>query len=86
MLRLYANGGISVLGNSEWAATARFADQFGVGSGFRALTPLPNTLAKFNIGAEIFSSAAWDFRLQYSADVGGQYMSQSGLGRLAYQF
>jgi hypothetical protein len=86
MLRLYANGGISVLGNSEWAATARFANQFGSGSSFRASTPLPNTLAKLNVGAEIFSSAEWDFRLQYSADVGGQYMSQSGLGRLAWHF
>jgi uncharacterized protein YhjY with autotransporter beta-barrel domain len=65
------------LGNSDWAARARFVDQ-PASQGFRTSTPLPNALAKLAVGADLVSSARWDVRLQYSPDFGRDYFSQMG--------
>ncbi|APT59900.1 hypothetical protein RGI145_21615 [Roseomonas gilardii] len=85
VLRPYASAGISLISNGDWAATARFAGQ-PASRGFRATTPIPNTLGKFAVGAELLSSVNWDFKLQYSADVGDGYVSHAGMGRIAYRF
>jgi hypothetical protein len=85
VLRPFASAGLELNANGDWAATARFADQPGSG-GFRATTPIPDVLGKFTLGAELLSSASWDFRLQYNAEVGDGYASHAGLGRLAYRF
>ncbi|HMG50992.1 MAG TPA: hypothetical protein VK597_10345, partial [Inquilinus sp.] len=85
VLRPFASAGLELNANGDWAATARFADQPGSG-GFRATTPIPDVLGKFTLGAEVLSSASWDFRLQYNAEVGDGYASHAGLGRLAYRF
>ena len=85
VLRPYASAGVELNASGDWAATARFADQPG-SRGFRATTPIPDVLGKFTVGAEVLSSASWDFRLQYSTEVGDGYSSHAGLGRLAYRF
>ncbi|MGK9167461.1 hypothetical protein KXR53_14245 [Inquilinus limosus] len=85
VLRPFASAGVELNANGDWAATARLAGQPG-GRGFRAETPIPDVLGRFTLGAELLSSANWDFRLQYSAGVGDGYASHAGLGRLAYRF
>jgi outer membrane autotransporter protein len=65
------------LGNSDWAARARFADQ-PASRGFRTSTPLPNALAKIAVGADLVSGAKWDVRLQFSPDFGKDYFSEMG--------
>ncbi|WP_155888872.1 autotransporter outer membrane beta-barrel domain-containing protein [Inquilinus limosus] len=85
VLRPFASAGVELNANGDWAATARFADQPG-SRGFRAETPIPDVLGRFTLGAELLSSANWDFRLQYSAGVGDGYASHAGLGRVAYRF
>ncbi|PZP42709.1 MAG: hypothetical protein DI601_17475 [Azospirillum brasilense] len=85
VLRPYASAGISLISNGDWTATARFAGQ-PAGRGFRATTPIPDTLGKFAVGAELLSGGNWDFKLQYSADVGDGYVSHAGMGRIAYRF
>jgi outer membrane autotransporter protein len=85
VLRPYASAGFSVLSNGDWTTTARFAGQ-AASRGFRASTPMPDTLAKFSVGAELLSGTNWDFKLQYSADLGDGYASHAGIGRLAYRF
>jgi outer membrane autotransporter protein len=85
VLRPYASAGFSVLSNGDWTTTARFAGQPN-SRGFRASTPMPDTLAKFSVGAELLSGTNWDFKLQYSADLGDGYASHAGIGRLAYRF
>ncbi len=85
VLRPFASAGIELNANGDWAATARFADQPG-SRGFRATTPIPDVLGKFTLGAEVLNSTSWDFRLQYSAEVGDGYASHAGLGRLGYRF
>ncbi|MDR6293941.1 hypothetical protein E9232_006495 [Inquilinus ginsengisoli] len=85
VLRPFASAGLELSANGDWAATARFADQPGSG-GFRATTPIPDVLGKFTLGAEVLNNTNWDFRLQYSAEVGDGYASHTGLGRLGYRF
>jgi uncharacterized protein with beta-barrel porin domain len=85
VLRPYASIGIAAIAHDDWAATARFAGQPG-SRGFRATTPIPDTLAKFTLGAELLSGANWDFGLQYNLEAGDGYISHAGLGRLAYRF
>jgi outer membrane autotransporter protein len=85
VLRPFASAGIELNANGDWAATARFAGQPG-SRGFRATTPIPDVLGKFTLGAEVLNSTNWDFRLQYSAEVGDGYASHAGLGRLGYRF
>jgi outer membrane autotransporter protein len=85
VLRPFASAGVEFLSNSDWATTARFADQAS-SRGFRTSTPIPNVLGKFTVGAELISSTNWDLRVQYSAEVGDNYVSHSGMGRIAYRF
>ncbi len=85
VLRPYVSAGVQVTASQDWATTARFAGQ-PTSRGFRATTPIPGTLGKVTVGAELLSSADWDFRLQYSAEVGDGYVSHTGVGRLAYRF
>jgi hypothetical protein len=85
VLRPYASAGFSVLSNGDWTTTARFAGQAAC-RGFRASTPIPDMLAKFTVGAELLSGTNWDFKLQYSADLGDGYASHAGMGRIAYRF
>lgn len=85
VLRPYASAGIQASAHQDWATTARFAGQ-PTSRGFRVTTPLPGTLGKFAVGAELLNSANWDLRLQYSAEVGDDYVSHTGVGRLAYRF
>ena len=85
VLRPFASAGVELNANGDWAATARFADQPG-SRGFRATTPIPDVLGKFTLGAEVLSSTSWNFRLQYSTEVGGGYASHAGLGRVGYRF
>ncbi|WP_255702300.1 autotransporter outer membrane beta-barrel domain-containing protein [Roseomonas cutis] len=85
VLRPYASAGLSLVSNGDWAATARFAGQ-PASRGFRATTPIPDTLGKFALGAELLSTGNWDFKLQYSADLGDRYASHAGMARVAYRF
>ena len=85
VLRPFASAGLAVSGNRDWVATARFASQ-PASQGFRATTPVPNVLGTFTLGVEILSTARWDFRLNYTAEVGNRFDSHSGMGRLAYRF
>jgi len=85
VLRPYASAGFSVLSNGDWTTTARFAGQPN-SRGFRATTPMPDTLARLSVGAELLSGTNWDFKLQYTADLGDGYASHAGIGRLAYRF
>ena len=55
-------------------------------SGVRTTTPIPDMLAKFTLGAQVLSSTSWDVPLQYSTEIGDDYASHAGLGRLAYRF
>ena len=43
-------------------------------------------LGKFTLGAELLTTANWDLRVQYSAEVEDGYASHAGLARVAYRF
>jgi outer membrane autotransporter protein len=85
VVRPFASAGIELSANGDWAATARLAGQ-PASRGFRAGTPVPNVLGKFTVGAELLTTANWDLRVQYSAEVGDGYTSHTGLARVAYRF
>ncbi|MBP0495763.1 autotransporter outer membrane beta-barrel domain-containing protein [Roseomonas indoligenes] len=85
VLRPFASAGIELNANGDWAATARLAGQ-PASRGFRASTPIPDVLGKFTLGAELLTTANWDLRVQYSAEVGDGYTSHTGLARVAYRF
>jgi uncharacterized protein with beta-barrel porin domain len=84
-LRPFVSFAGEYLGNSDWAARARFVDQPN-SAGFRTSTPLPDGLGKFAVGAELMGSANWDLRLQYNADVGSNYVSQTGALKVDFRF
>jgi uncharacterized protein with beta-barrel porin domain len=85
LLRPFVSAAGEYLSDSDWAATARFADA-PVGSGFRTSTPLPDALARLAIGAEIVGSQKWDVRLQYSPDIGKDYVSHMGAVKFDVRF
>lgn len=82
----YASAGLSVNGQDGWSATARFAGAQGASSGFRASTPIPTTLARLSVGANLATSGNIELKVQYNADLGDRYASHTGLARLAYRF
>jgi len=86
VLRPFASAGVELIANGDWAATARFAGQSRSSRGFRATSPSPDVLGKFTVGADLLSTANWDFRVHYIAGVGEGYASHAGVGRLAYRF
>ena len=86
VLRPFASAGVELIANGDWAATARFAGQSRSSRGFRATAPSPGVLGKFTVGADLLSTANWDFRVHYIAGIGEGYASHSGVGRLAYRF
>jgi uncharacterized protein with beta-barrel porin domain len=85
MLRPFASAGIGALSTDGWAATARFASAQD-GSSFRASTPLPAVVGRFTAGADLYATANWSFKLQYSGDVANGYQSHTGSGRIAWSF
>lgn len=85
VLRPFVSAGLELSANGDWAATARLAGQPN-SRGFRASTPVPDVLGKFTVGAELLTTANWDLRVQYSAQVGDGYAAHTGLARLAYRF
>ncbi|WP_207538740.1 autotransporter outer membrane beta-barrel domain-containing protein [Sabulicella rubraurantiaca] len=85
VLRPFVSAGVEFIGARDWAATARFSGQ-AAGPGFRAAIPIPGVLGRFTAGVELLSGSNWDFRLQYSSEVGSGYVSHMGFGRLAYRF
>jgi outer membrane autotransporter protein len=85
VVRPFASAGIELSANGDWAATARLASQPN-SRGFRASTPIPDVLGKFTVGAELLTTANWDLRVQYSAELGNGYTSHTGLARAAYRF
>jgi uncharacterized protein YhjY with autotransporter beta-barrel domain len=84
-LKPFASVGFGVLSDDDWSVRARFADQPDA-RGFKASTPMPDTVAKFRVGARLASGTNWDFQLQYNADVASNYLSHAGIGRIAYRF
>jgi hypothetical protein len=52
----------------------------------RTSTPLPDTLARLAIGADILGGGKWDVRLQYSPDFGKDYVSQMGAVKFDVRF
>jgi uncharacterized protein with beta-barrel porin domain len=85
VLRPFVSAAGEYLSNSDWAATARFADA-PTSAGYRTSTPLPDALARLAIGVEIVGSAKWDVRLQYSPDIGKDYVSQMGAVKFDVRF
>jgi uncharacterized protein with beta-barrel porin domain len=85
LLRQFVSVAGEYLSNSDWAARARFVDA-PTTAGYRTSTPLPDALARLAIGAEILASANWEVRLQYSPDVGKDYLSHSGALKFDVRF
>ena len=85
VLRPFASAGVKVHDNDDWKATARFAGQ-PASRGFQATTPIPSVLGRFSLGADVSGAANWEFRLQYTAEIGDRYASHVGMARIAYRF
>jgi uncharacterized protein YhjY with autotransporter beta-barrel domain len=85
MLHPFATAAVEYLGDSDWAGQARFVDQPG-SAGFKASTPLPNVLGKFVVGADLFKTTRWNLRVEYGANVGADYLAQTGAARLSVVF
>ncbi len=85
-LRPFASFGVGVMGDSGWAATAHFAEAGMPTAGFRASTPLPDRVGKVSVGADLYKSDNWEFKLQYNGDFGDGYVSNTGVARLSYRF
>lgn len=85
VVKPYVSAGVEYLGNSDWAAKARFVDHENT-QGFTASTPLPNLLHQVGLGADVTSGSNWDVRLQYAAGMGKDYLSQTGSVRLSIDF
>src|SRR5690606_34087995 len=85
VLRPFASAGVKIHDHDDWTTTTRFAGQ-SASHGFRATTPMPGVLGRFSIGADMARGANWEFRLQYTAEIGDRYASHVGMARLAYRF
>lgn len=54
--------------------------------GFRTMAALPDVLGEVSVGVQLSKGQRWDIQLQYDAEAGARYLSQSGGGRLVMTF
>ncbi len=86
LLHAYASVGLTVMTQDGWVASARIAGAPAGAPGFQATTPVPNTLGRFTVGANLFATEHVEFKLQYNADVGDGFSAHTGIARFTYRF
>lgn len=85
-LRPYASAGLTLTRADDWEARTRFASLSNLPASFKATSPVPGTLARLTIGADLIGNGNWDAKLQYIADIGSSYQSHTGMAKFSYRF
>jgi hypothetical protein len=85
-LRPYVAVGISVLPDSTRYVDASFVGASPSEGTFRTYLTAPDLLGDVELGVQIYRAGGLEVKAEYTAQVGGSYLSQSGSARVAYHF
>jgi hypothetical protein len=84
--RPFAKVGAVFYDQRDWTVEARLAGTSDALAPFRAETALPETTAQLGAGLELVSGGGFDFRAEYSGEIGKDYDAHSGFIRVGYRF
>jgi uncharacterized protein with beta-barrel porin domain len=71
---------------SSWGASARFVGAPASAGTFQAVTALPRTVGKVNVGAELYATERAQFKLEYGGEFGRDHRSNVGMVKFNYLF
>lgn len=79
------------LGLSYWPTNARTLNASFVGASsangtFQTFVKTPDVLGNFNAGVQLYRAGGFEVKAEYDLNIGGSFLSQGGIARLAYHF
>jgi hypothetical protein len=86
VMRPYATLGVRFLSDDAWTVDARLQGAQAEAGTFESRTAMPDMLADFHLGLQVFQSKGWELNLEYGLQAGDDYVGQAASGRVAYRF
>ncbi|HET6239651.1 MAG TPA: autotransporter outer membrane beta-barrel domain-containing protein [Acetobacteraceae bacterium] len=86
VLRPYAAIGISYLPNNSRTIGASLVGASAADGTFQTLIQSPTLLGDLDIGVQLYRSGGFEFKAEYTMQVGGSLLSMGGSARIAYHF
>jgi uncharacterized protein with beta-barrel porin domain len=79
------------VGMSFWPTNSRTVDSSFAGTSsstgtFSTLVKTPNVLGNFNTGVQLYRAGGLEVKAEYDLNIGGSFISQGGIARIAYHF
>jgi len=85
-LRPFASVGATFFSNGSWGVVASLQDAPASVGTFQTVGNLPDVVADLGVGLQLSLKSGLDLRLNYEAEVGTDYLAQTGSARLSYRF
>jgi hypothetical protein len=85
-LRAYAAFGLSYQPDSTRTIHSSFVGASSADGTFSDHIDSPDVLGRIDVGVQLFRAGGFELKGEYTADIGGSYLSQSASARAAYHF
>ncbi|TSD90203.1 autotransporter outer membrane beta-barrel domain-containing protein [Mycobacterium sp. KBS0706] len=85
-LRAYVAFGMSYLPDNTRTIHSSFVGASSANGTFSDQIDSPEVLGRIDVGVQLFRAGGFELKGEYSADVGGSFLSQSASARAAYHF
>ncbi|MGO4127873.1 autotransporter domain-containing protein, partial [Inquilinus sp. YAF38] len=85
-LRAYVAFGMSYLPDNSRTIHSSFAGASSANGTFSDQIDSPEVLGRIDVGLQLFRAGDFELKGEYTADLGGEFLSQSASARAAYHF
>jgi hypothetical protein len=85
-LRPFAAVGVSILPDNTRTIDASFVGASTDDGTFRSFLDSPGVLGDFELGVQVYRAGGFEVKVEYEANIGGSFVSQGAIARLAYHF
>ncbi len=86
ILRPYVTAGVTWLSNPSWESQVSLQGMPAALGSFTVITDMPSVLGDFDIGFQLLQTNGFEIKAEYGAQIGENYLNQTGTLRLAYHF
>lgn len=85
-LHSYVSAGMMVYNDNSWNSSAQLAGIAADAGSFQSVSSAPNSRAKLNVGANLFTRNKLDVKFEYSGEFASRYRSHTGSLKLSYLY